>query len=468
MIGKVSLMSENLKQQVDGLSHLLLLQSKALESKDLDELAFVLVNDTRLLVPYDTALFYHHQPGKNSKKTQVKAISDVASFDSRSEYVVAQAELAHICMAQCEQECRIRHLDDLKANDHNINWEHVSSQPYLLWVPLSILLKHKEGGTTHPVGGILFMRNTPWKEQEQRILTHWQQSINHALVNLHAQAKLSTQLWYNKRRRKIFLAILLLLPLVLSIPVPLSVVAPAEIIPLDPEVVRSPIAGVISTLHIVPNELVTTGRLLISLDDSELKTKLQVAEQAKGIALAELQQAQQSALFDAKAKAALPLLTMRLEQQLAEYEYTESLLARSEIRATSNGVVIINNANDMLGKPVVLGERLLTLAQLNKKEVQIWLPVSDEIPLQNGDDVVFYPETAPDVSINAVIHHIAYQAAETPDAGLAYRLLATIEPSSMKEGLRIGMRGSARIFNMKVSVFYYLFHKPLAKLRAFF
>ena len=461
-------MNENIKQQLTGLSHLMLLQSKALEANDLDELAFIVVNETRHLVSYDTALFYHYQLGKNSKGSQIKAISDVASFDAQSEYIIAQAKLAHICMDTCDQECKTLHLDDFKSTANKINKEHIASQPHLLWIPLSILLKHKEGGTKHPVGGVLLMRKTPWQEQEQRIVTHWQQNISHALVNLHAQAKLVSKLWYNQRRRKIFLAALLLLPLVLSIPVPLSVVAPAEIIPLEPEIIRAPIAGVISTLHIAPNEQVVTGTLLISLDDRELKTKLQVAEQARGIASAELQQAQQSALFDAKAKAALPLLRMRLEQQQAEYEYTEGLLARSEIRASGNGVAMINNENEMLGRPVVLGERLLTLAQLNRQEIQIWLPVSDEIPLQEGDSVVFYPETASDVTINAVINHIAYQAAETSDAGLAYRLLASIEPSDMANELRIGMRGSARIFNMKVSLFYYLFHKPLSKLRSIF
>lgn len=460
-------MTENLKQ-LNILSHLLLLQAKALEARSLDELAFVLVNDTRQLLSYDTALFYHHQLGKNSTRSQVKAISDVASFDARSEYVIAQAKLAHICMDICGEECKTFHLDDLQLSEHNINRDYIASEPYLLWLPLTLLLKHKEGGTKYPVGGLLLMRKVQWKESEKRILKHWQQNISHSLVNLHAQAKLISKLWYNQRRRKIFLATLLFIPLILSIPVPLSVIAPAEIIPLEPEIVRSPIAGVISTLHIVPNEQVVIGKLLISLDDRELKTKLQVADQARGIALAELQQAQQSALFDAKAKAALPVLRMRVEQQQAEYEYTENLLVRSKIKANSNGVAILNNANEMLGRPVVLGERLLTLAQLDKQEVQIWLPVSDEIPLQEGDAVVFYPETAPNLNINAVIHHIAYQATETSSAGLAYQLLATIESSQQANQLRIGMRGSARIFNMKVSLFYYLFHKPLSKLRSIF
>ncbi|MGB2683754.1 MAG: HlyD family efflux transporter periplasmic adaptor subunit [Olleya sp.] len=453
---------------MNGLSHLLLLQSRALQAEDLAQLSFVLVNDTRQLVSYDSALFFHYQPGHKPKTGTIKAISDVAGFDARSAYVVAQTELCRACLDLCAGESRIIQLSDLQLPDNKNNKAVVAGQPHLLWLSLSVSLKHKEGASSYPVGGLLLMRKEAWRDQELRVLMHWQEGINHALVNLYAQSRLTSRLWYNQRRRKVFLALLVLVPLALCIPVPLSVVAPAEIIPLEPEIIRAPIGGAIATLHVVPNEQVVSGQLLISLDDRELQTQLQVVEQAKVIAQAELNQAQQSALFDVKAKAALPLLSMRLEQQQAEYDYTALLLARSEIRASSNGVVIVNNENEMIGRPVVLGERLLTLAQLDRKELQLWLPVHDEIPLQEGDRVVFYPETAPDANVEAVIHRIAYQADETPDAGLAYRLLATIESSDSAKQLRIGMRGSGRIFNEKVSLFYYLFHKPLSKLRLWF
>jgi len=338
----------------------------------------------------------------------------------------------------------------------------------LLWLPLALSLKHKEANTEHAVGGLLLMRHSTWGEQELNVLTHWQKGINHALVNLFAQSKLLSRIWYNKSRRTLLWLSLLILPIILSIPVPLTVIAPAEVIPLQPEVVRAPLAGVISTLDVSPNQTVVAGQPLLTLDNRELKTELQVAEQARVIAQAELDQAQQAALFDAKAKAALPLLRMRLQQQQAEYNYTAELLARTEIKANDDGIAIISNENDMIGRPVAIGERLLILAQLDKKELQIWLAVNDEIPLETGDKVVFYPETNPDTKVQASINHIAYQAADTPDAGLAYRLSATIQSPDMIKALRIGMRGSARIYNKKVSLFYYLFHKPLSSLRLWF
>lgn len=461
-------MSNSLKHQLNGLSYLLLLQSRALQAEDLAQLAFVLVNDTRQLVPYDSALFFYHQPSHKVKSGKIQAASDVAGFDTRSEYAGVHLDLCKACQEMCSGESRILMLDDLAIAGYKVDIEIVSSQANLLWLPLELTLKRKEGNIAHSVGGLLFMRQEPWREQELSVLAHWQKGINHALVNLYAQSKLTSRIWYNQRRRKIFWAAFLLFPFILSIPVPLSVIAPAEVIPLEPEVVRAPLAGVISTLQVSPNEQVVIGQSLISLDNRELKTELQVVEQARSIAQAELDQAQQAALFDAKAKAALPLLRMRLEQQQAEYNYTAELLSRTEIKATKKGIAIISNENEMVGRPVAIGERLLILAQLDRKELQIWLAVRDEIPLKEGDSVTFYPETAPDVKVEAVIHHIAYQAAETTDAGLAYRLAATIQSADMIENLRIGMRGSARIYNHKVSLFYYLFHKPLSKLRLWF
>lgn len=461
-------MTDKLRQQLEGLSHLLLLQSNALNAADINQLGFIITNDTRQLVSYDTALFYHFQPGQRASAGKVCTVSDVASIEKKSEYSNVMKTVCCSCMVRVQEEVRVLTAEELDIPGDLAEKQFLASQPNLMWIPLAVTLKRKEGEEKHRVGGLLLTRVTPWREEERRILTHWQEGINHALVNLSAQSRLASRLWYNKRRRYVLLALAILLPVVMSIRVPLTTVAPAEVVPLDPDIVRAPLTGVIAQLHVKPNQAVQTGQLLISLDDREIKTQLQVAEQSFSIARAELDQAQQSALFDAKAKAALPLLRMRMEQQKAEYDYVSQLLVRSELRAGRDGIAVIANEHELVGKPVNIGERLLTLAELQQREIQVWIPVSDEIPLQDGARVAFYPETDPDSDIEAVVHRIALQAERTPEAGLAYRTLARIESGVDADTLRIGMRGSARVYGPQVSLFYYLFHKPMSRLRVWF
>lgn len=455
-------MSEQLVQQLEGLSHLVLAQSKALQAEDLAQLAFSLVNDSRLLVNYEVAVYYHLELGKELSAGKLLAASDVPELDKRSEFAESAKRAVLACAASHSTQIQNFALGELTdAPDKGTLPEQ------LLWIPIHCLLKSAEQSKA-ATGGVLLMRHSPWKEQESRVLAHWQQAACHALIKLSSQSRLRRLFLLNRKRRWLSLGATTALLLLMLLPVKLSVVAPAEVIPLAPKIVRSPLSSVIETVHIEPYQRVNPGDLLLSLDDKELKTRFQVANQGLTIAEAELKQAQQAALYNAKAKASLPILQMTVEQQQAEYDYLSDLLTRSQIRASQAGVAILDDTDSLLGRPVKLGEKLLTLAELEQIELQVWLPVGDDIPLAAGDEVLFYPDTAPDLSIRAQVDTVAYQATATPETGLAYRLVASVSPEQKLSVVRIGMRGPAKVSGQQVTLFYYLFRKPMATVRRWF
>ena len=66
----------------------------------------------------------------------------------------------------------------------------------------------------------------------------------------------------------------------------------------------------------------------------------------------------------------MPVLKARIAQNAAEVAYLESQLARVDIRAKHDGVVVLNDPDVLKGKPVRLGERLLAVAAPESAEIQ--------------------------------------------------------------------------------------------------
>ena len=64
----------------------------------------------------------------------------------------------------------------------------------------------------------------------------------------------------------------------LLFPVRLSVLAPAELVPAHPEVIRAPIDGVIGQFHVQPNQAVKKGQLLFQIDPRPFQAVLDGAK----------------------------------------------------------------------------------------------------------------------------------------------------------------------------------------------
>ena len=85
-------------------------------------------------------------------------------------------------------------------------------------------------------------------------------------------------------------------------PVVLSALAPAEVVPRDPQVISAPIDGVVREVLVLPNEPVTAGTPLLQLEDAELQSSVEVAERALLVARAELQTTQLGGFVNASSK----------------------------------------------------------------------------------------------------------------------------------------------------------------------
>ena len=256
-----------------------------------------------------------------------------------------------------------------------------------------------------------------------------------------------------------------LLIVVAVIPVRLTVLAPGELVPAYPAVIRVPIEGVVEEFFVAPNEMVKEGQALFKLDLTTLSSRLLVAQQEMRVASAEHRQSALQSLTDPKSRGLLgPQESKALERQF-EAEYLGALLGKAQIRAPRDGIAIFDDPSTWIGKPVVAGEKVMTVATQGEVEIEGWLSLSDAIELQVDNPVTLYLNASPFSPVSGVLRYVAHEPLQRPDGSFAYRIRATVHESSKTE--RIGLRGTIRLSGQYVSCAYWVFRKPLAVLRQF-
>jgi hypothetical protein len=422
-----------------------------------DELPFVLVNETARLIPYLQAALW------SGADRKVSAISGVAVPEPGSP-MVQWLERFFAAAVRCEEK------DGLVA----MTPEALDSEAARQWEELTapqaaVLALHGPWGG--PAEGILALfRNESFSPAEFRLLTTLAESQGYALAVSRCRAP--TRRRRITRRTLAFLGAVTGLALLLALPVRQSALAPAEVVTARPQLVRAPLDGVVDKVFVFPNQAVKAGQPLLALDGEQLRSRLTVARKAQDIALTEYQQALQQAFSEKEAKTHLALLRGKVEQQRTEADYLESLLGRISVTAPADGVVLFDDQDDWLGRPVLQGQRIMTLADPGTPVLQVYLPMAQAIALPPNAEVLFFPNVAPDHPLRATLTQASYLASLTTEAGLAFRLTATFsEPAATGRGnpsTRIGMRGTAKCFGNKTFLGAALLNRPLSLVRQWF
>ena len=132
-------------------------------------------------------------------------------------------------------------------------------------------------------------------------------------------------------------------------------------------------------------------------------------------------------------------------------------------RAPRAGLVIFDDANELVGRPVVTGQRLMAIADRARVLARIDVPVDDSIVLDDGARVRLFLDSAPTRAVEAVLAHASHDAQMTPGNLFAYRADARLSPDEAVP--RLGVRGTAEVYGPRSSALLYLFRRPLSYVR---
>ena len=109
-----------------------------------------------------------------------------------------------------------------------------------------------------------------------------------------------------------------------------------------------------------------------------------------------------------------------------------------------------------------VGEKIITIANPQKVEFLIWLPVKDSLIIKENTNVKVFLDINPIKPLKGKLKRASYQSALSPEEVLSYKISASFEGEEIP---RIGLRGTAKIYGSRVTLFYYLFRKPITFVR---
>ena len=446
---------------------LLDLSRRARAAASLDELAFLLVNDTRRLVPYRQAALWFAAGG-------VRTLSGVVQPEGNAPYVQWLNQLFRaLTAARGETPVKDGHSPQrvdraaLPA-DLAAQWEDWLP-PQAVWIPIPASDEHPGSAE----GGLLLAGDVQAPDDALALLGDWLPAWRHAWLarfrrpawrhfwqGRHGDARQPRRRWW-QRRRTYVLALLLGAML---LPVRMTILAPGELVPADPVVIRAPLDGVIGEFQVRPNDTVKKGQLLFTFDEAPIASRLDVARHVLATAEAEYRQFAQLALNADASKAQLAALIGTISERRAETQFLQRQFERSRVLAPRAGMVLFDAPSEWIGKPVQTGERVMRLADPDKVEIEAWVSVGDAIPIVDHAPVKLYLAASPFVSVAGEVRYVAHDAVPLPDGRYAYRLRAAIDRDAVQ---RIGLKGTLKVYGRRVPLAYWMLRKPLAVLRQF-
>lgn len=434
----------------DALDRLL---ARAREAETEAALFFCVANDSHALLPYRAALVFSVQAGR----TRFVCQSGLTSVDRRSAYGSWCEEVAQAILPTVGQGGPVA-MQQLSPSLHAAWQEYWPEVVYVHALP---------GPQGQALGLAIYVPEQAWPVQAGAMFGTLHQAYGLCLQALRSRQRgwlLASRADGRPRRTGQFLlAALVLSVAVLCIPVRQFVVAPAEIISLDAVAVTSPVEGIVAELVAKPNQAVKKGDVLVRLDDTAIRNRLDSARQALEVARAEYLAGAHRAFVSSDKTSETGVMRGRISERLAEVAFLQEQLGMQNIRALRDGIAVYGQENDWIGKPVAAGQRIMELADASQLGVQAWVPVADAINLDSGAPFTLLLHADPLKPVQALIDQASYQAVRSPDGVAAYRVRARLAEGS--QAPRLGLRGSAKIDGQMVPLGYFLLRRPLAVAR---
>jgi len=415
------------------------------------EVAFRAVNDGSQVLAFDQAILWRWDVLSRPLIAAASGLADVSADSPYQQWLVRLVRAITPEPFDASKELASAELPEAVTADGTD------------WTPAHLLHCPLRGPDGDALGGILYFRSEPFSETERASAEWMARSTGYGLWAWRSH-KTGLKRWlknpFTWRNLAIGAAVIALIAI---IPVRLSALAPAEITPLKPISVTSPVDGVVREIVVKPNEVVKADQLVAVLDDTSLRNRLELATKALDIARADLQRATFKSFTDEASRLELQVLNARVQEKGAEVTFLQELLGKSKLYAPQGGLAIFPGQEEWRGRPVQVGERVMLIADPSLIDVTIYLPPEDAVELEPGAEVSLILHVDPLSSLEATIERASYEASLAPDGTLAYVVRARLASG---QGLpRIGLRGTAKIYAGRVTLGYYLLRKPLAFVR---
>lgn len=423
------------------------LHLRAFGAESRQALIFVMLNDSVQLAHYDRAMLF----SMTGSEPELLGISGQREAKTDTPYAeLCQRIVREIRTPQTPQTLSVHSL--IAADEDWKQLQATRHQPNVHWLPIIAFDKVQVG---------LWLERwdkTPWNPREVDSLKFLAQG--YSLAWRPHVTRFFTRIWSKRYMALGFLFISLAL---IFIRLPLRVVAPCEIIAEDPFVVTAPQEGIVAEMKVVAGQEVIKGDLLFEYDKEVLLQAKRVAEKEVEIARSKLNRATAEAFDEESSLAQVSFLHLELEKQRINLALAEYRLSQLEVRASKEGVISVDEPDEWRGKPVRVGERVLSISRPEQTILRIWLPEDDNVAINQTIPIRVFLNTRPEASIPAQLVYIA-DYTEVSDLGVS-SFQAEARWLEADENLKIGLKGTAILYGENVSLFYWMLRRPWTAFR---
>ncbi len=223
----------------------------------------------------------------------------------------------------------------------------------------------------------------------------------------------------------------------------------------------APFAGYIEDVSYHLGDVVKKGTVLVALDRREL-----LLEEADGMASRDRSD-REARSYEAEGKLAEALMAKAQVRQMdAKLAIVRQRLAKTEVRAPFDGVVVEGDLRERLSAPVQVGEPLVKMVKLSDLSGQLQVDERDIGYLAEGmaGEVVF--ASRPGERFKVIVDHFEPVAEVRQDGNVFLLRVQITDPA--EDWWRPGMSGVCKIVAGERSLLWVLTHRTLETLRLWF
>ncbi len=415
-----------------------------------NSLEFIIVNDTIHLLKYDRAYLFDMEqiPPKLISVSGLTEVVDSVPFVNKLEAAIGG--LSH------PENITFLTIDQIPNQSKGLFQEIQSeNKSSLYWLP--ILYDKK------PVLGLLLER---WNTDQFSLpVERLDMLLNRILLPAYGIAwsrlarKPSIKRWFagNKGRRALLIGGLL--ALLFLIRVPLRVVAPCEVVPQDPFLIRAPLDGIIKEIVVKPGEWVDKDTLLLVYEQQTWEDTFKSASMAFLEKKLDVERAAVLGITDEQLQNEIKILKARENKEKANLDLAKFQYQQIFVKSPSKGLVILDSPDQWRGKPIRTGEKIMTVSNPENTKIKIWIPESDNVPFDPAKTVKIVLNIASMTSFPAHVIYIANESSMSEQQIPSFIAEAAWENPPPKD-VKMGLKGSAVLYGESVSLFYYILRRP--------
>ena len=449
------------------------LSKRAVRAKNITELQFILVNDTRALVEFDRASLITHFHGRSS----LDATNNQPELEAKSRFVERMNRLAPglkdvdralVIPGRAEQIQGVSPETGALINEY-IDYSQTSC---LLIVPFAVhtqvighlVMEYFDNRAPNQAPLLTLLNMTPFLSMalaENKALSS-DEKTERAFRNAISTQRVTRDKSRFGLKLKIGLAATIALVIALVIPVTIVIGGRAELTPHFEYAAFVQMDGIIDKIMIKEGDSVRKDQTLAELDPKEneyrIREALRLLESYKteGAILRNLGAETPAKIAESQL---IAIKALRAQQEVDFLTWQSRYL---QVRSPVDGIVLTRKVESLIGRKFRSGEPFCRIAPHDALYVDVFVRESDVNFVKVGCKGEVYLNFQPDRAYGIQVRSIAPKSESVPGLGGVFRIRAELLASP--PGLRPGMMGVAHIDTEKASLYYALTRRIRMKL----